>query len=172
MTSRSVASAAFDRFSFESVAIQDGVTVERGLDLARSGLIASSSTIDIDANSWLAIQSRCGEDLLELGDETDRLADDIAAELDGTFLDTFAVDTDDIDAIRSILGPATQNRLVELERSAGPLVVIIDPGERLDDTTTLIVARPLHGRVEQNSLGDVDVDAVLELAAGVAAALS
>lgn len=173
VTTRSVASAAFDRFAFESVAVQDGVTVELGIDLAGSGLIASCTTIDIDASSWLALQSHAGDDLLELGDEADDdHGDQLAAELDTEFFAAFAIDTDDVDALRSMLGPSTQQRLLELERSAGPLVIIIDPGERLDDTTSLIVARALPDRSGGHAAGDIDVAAALDLSAGVAAALS
>ncbi|MFK7919537.1 MAG: hypothetical protein AB8G14_15790 [Ilumatobacter sp.] len=188
MSSRSVATAAFDRFVFETVAERSGVTIECGIDANRAMILTSSATIDDLPSTWLALQSRAGDDLLELHqdeqlgsihqDQTASAQSSHASAgfepglddgFDDGFSRTFAIDVDDHDVVRSLLGPVARSELIALERRAGPLVIIVDPGERLDTTTSLIVARRVAADTGPTS---IDVSAAFDMAAGVAAALS
>ncbi|MGK0275152.1 MAG: hypothetical protein ACI9N0_001534 [Ilumatobacter sp.] len=130
----SIASVAFDSYVFEPVHARDGVHLERGEDVSGSVLAVGAAALRTHLGGRITFQSRRAPNLLDLVEQVHRIGHE-------AFDEAFIVDTHDISLVRDAFTTSLCAQLVDIDASAGPLIIIFDPGEGDLPQTTLLVAR-------------------------------
>lgn len=130
----SVASVAFDTYVFETVHTRDGIRLERGEDVNGNVLAVGAVGLRVHLGGWIAFQSRRAPNLLDVVEPVHPVGDKV-------FDDAFLVDTNDINVVRDVFRTSLREQLADIDASAGPLILIFDPGQADPPLTTLFVAR-------------------------------
>jgi len=119
---------------FEPVHSRDGVRLERGEDVNGNVLAVGAAALRTHLGGWIAFQSRRAPDLLDVAEQA-RPAGQTA------FDDAFIIDTDNLGLFDNGFTTSLRQRLVDIDASAGPLIILFDPGQADFPQTTLFVAR-------------------------------
>jgi hypothetical protein len=130
----SITSVAFDAYVFEPVHSRDGVRLERGEDANGNVLAVGAAKLPTHLGGRIAFQSRRAPNLLGVVEQVQPIGHE-------AFNDAFIVDTDDIGLVRDGFTTSLRAQLVDIDASAGPLIIIFDPGEGDLPQATLFVAR-------------------------------
>ena len=159
---RPAAQVGFDGFAFDRHAVRspDGATVQIGRHASTLLAVASVEWPEL-AVEWAVLSSRRGDDVMGLGDE------DLTRTGDTTIDDRFRVDTDEVDALLSIIDAPVRAWLVSTDDGFGPIHVVLDGGDPADEDTPPVpmvhVARDVVDETEVLDTLDLVVTARTEL---------